>query len=42
MPRHTVMTHVGIDRITNTAAESIFFTLEAMDLVPNRREGFRA
>ena len=38
-PRHTVTTHVGIDRITNTAAESIFFTLEAMEAGPGSEGG---
>ncbi len=28
--RHTVAAHVGIDRVTMTAAESIFYTLEAL------------
>ena len=28
--RHHVAAHVGIDRHTNTAAESIFYTLEAL------------
>jgi CRISPR-associated Csx10 family RAMP protein len=30
-PRQIVATHVGIDRVTTTASESIFFTLEAME-----------
>jgi CRISPR-associated Csx10 family RAMP protein len=29
--RHSVAAHVGIDRVTVTAAESIFYTLEALD-----------
>ncbi len=35
--RHHVAAHVGIDRHTNTAAESIFYTLEAL-LPSNQRE----
>ena len=35
--RHHVAAHVGIDRHTNTAAESIFYTLEAL-LPSNQKE----
>ncbi len=34
--RHSVAAHVGVDRATLTAAESIFYTLEALDPVPEQ------